>query len=155
MSNSQRLDIFEPNDLTALICALEPEFQNLFIQNLTELNYKIHTGISIDDLVLKLRTHTYDLLIIPEILDCPDLESNRVLQEAISAPAANRHRQFIVLIGSNFITADETQAFEHSVDMVLAQAQIAHFRPVLRRTLARTQDFYAPFRESLHKVGAE
>ncbi len=149
MSASARLDIFQPGDKTALICVDVPELQNLIAEHLSEVGHKIHTGFSLDDLLLKLRTHTYHAVIIAEHFGGSDARTNPLLAEAISAPAANRHQQFLVLLGSSFTTNDEMQAFAHSVDMVVALDDVIHLRQLMRRGLSRAQEFYGAFHESL------
>jgi CheY-like chemotaxis protein len=147
------LDIFEPGDQTALVCVDVPAMQKLVVEQLSALGYKIHTGFSADDLLLKLRAHTYDLIIVSEHFGGSQCPKNPILAEAVHAPPARRHKQFLVLFGSSFVTNDELQAFFHSVDLVIGLADMVHLRPVLRRGLARTQDFYAAFNETLQTAG--
>ena len=72
----------------------------------------------------------------------------------MNAPAANRHKQFVALVGSSFTTNDELQAFQHSVDLVIALDDVVHLRPLMRRGLSRAQEFYASYHESLTSAGA-
>jgi CheY-like chemotaxis protein len=144
-----RLDIFEPGDLTAMICLDTPEMQRIAIEQLGEIGYKVHSGFSQDDILQKLRAQHYDLLLISERFEeCTSFADNAVLKYAINLPSAQRHKQFIALIGS-FATNDELQAFERSVDLVVASADFIHVKPLLRRGLSRTQEFYAPYNEVL------
>lgn len=154
MSESTRLDIFQPGDRTALVCIDVPEMQQLVVEQLTGFDYKIHTGFSSEDLVLKLRTHSYDVVVISENFGGTGLENNPVLSEAVNAPVSLRHQQFVVLVGASFTTNDEVQAFLHGVDMVIGLSDVVHLRPMLRRGLARTQEFYGPYFEVLRNAGA-
>jgi CheY-like chemotaxis protein len=153
MEFQNRLDIFEPGDLTALICTDVPEVQRFVVDQLNSLNYKIHTGLFIEDILLKLNAHAYDVVLISENFAATDLETNPILREATRAPAAQRRKQLLVLIGSSVLTNDELQAFQHSVDLVVNLADVMNLRPVLRRALLRSQEFYAPFQESLKLAG--
>lgn len=153
MEFHNRLDIFEPGDLTALVCTDVPEVQRLVVDQLTALNYKLHTGLFVEDILLKLRAHIYDVVLIAENFAATDLETNPILGEATRAPAAQRRKQLLVLIGSSVQTNDELQAFQHSVDLVVNLADVMNLRPVLRRALLRAQEFYAPFQESLKAAG--
>ncbi len=153
MEFDNRLDIFEPGDLTALVCADVPEVQRLVVDQLTSLNYKLHTGLFVEDILLKLRAHTYDVVVISENFAATDIESNPIINEAIGAPSGQRRKQLLVLIGSSFLTNDELQAFQNSVDLVVNLADVMNLRPVLRRALLRAQEFYAPFHESLKVSG--
>jgi DNA-binding response OmpR family regulator len=148
-----RLEILEPGDLTAMICLDTPEMQRIAIEQLGEMGYKVHTGFSLDDILLKLRAQTYHLLLVSEpFCDSTSTENNTVLKQAISAPSAQRHKQFIVLVGA-FTTNDELQAFEQSVDLVIGSSDFVHLRALLRRGLSRTQEFYAPYHQVLQATG--
>ncbi|HYR58046.1 MAG TPA: hypothetical protein VEO95_05435 [Chthoniobacteraceae bacterium] len=153
MEFENRLDIFEPGDLTALVCCDVPEVQRLVVDQLTSLNYKIHTGLFVEDILLKLRAHVYDVVIISENFAATDIESNPILSEATRAPATQRRRQLLVLIGSSLVTNDELQAFQRSVDLAVNLADVMNLRPVLRRAHIRAQEFYAPLQESLKAAG--
>lgn len=153
MEFQSRLDLFEPGDLTALVCVDVPEVQRILVDQLTALNYKIHTGLFLEDILLKLRAHAYDVVIISEHFNASDIANNPIIAHAIAAPAEQRRRQFLVAVGSTLITNDELQAFQYSVDLVVNLADVVNLRPVLRRGVARMNEFYTPFREALHAEG--
>jgi len=148
-----RLDLFEPGDLTAIVCVDVPEVQRIVVDQLTSLNYKIHTGLFLEDILLKLRAHSYDVVVISEHFNASDIANNPIISAAIAAPAEQRRRQVLVAIGSTLVTNDELQAFQHSVDLVVNLADVVNLRPVLRRGVARMNEFYTPFREALTAEG--
>ena len=143
-----RLDVFEPGDLTALVCVDVPEVQRIVVDQLTSLNYKIHTGLFLEDILLKMRAHVYDVIVISEHFNASDMGSNPIVSAAINAPSQERRRQFLVAIGSTLATNDEMQAFQHSVDLVVGLSDVVNLRPVLRRGVMRVNEFYGPFREA-------
>lgn len=147
--NAGRLDVFEPGDKTALVGMDVPEMERLVVEQLGTLGYKVHTGISVEDLIFKMRAHLYDVLIVAENFAASTLDQNPLLHEAIHSPPQQRHHQMVVLIGASLRTSDEMQAFRHSVDLVVGLADIANLRPVLRRTSLRQQEFYGRFLEAL------
>lgn len=153
MEFQSRLDVFEPGDQTALVCVDVPEVQRILVDQLTALEYKIHTGLFLEDILLKLRAHAYDVVVISEHFNASDISNNPIIAAAVAAPAEQRRRQFIVALGSTLNTNDELQAFQHSVDLVVNLADVVNLRPVLRRGLARISEFYAPFREALSTAG--
>src|SRR4051812_44505324 len=153
MEFQSRLDLFEPGDLTALVCVDVPEVQRILVDQLTALNYKIHTGLFLEDILLKLRAHVYDVVIISEHFNASDISSNPIVAAAIAAPAEQRRKQFLVAVGSTLVTNDELQAFQYSVDLVVNLADVVNLRPVLRRGVARMNEFYTPFREALNAEG--
>ena len=147
------LDIAGPGDLTAMSCLDSPEMQRIAIEQLGEMSYKVHTGFSLEDILLKLRAQSYNLLLVSEDFNgAKSVAENPVLYQAIHAPASQRHKQFIVLVGA-FTTNDELQAFEQSVDLVIGNSDFVHLRPLLRRGLARMQEFYAPLHEIQQATG--
>lgn len=153
MEFQSRLDLFEPGDQTALICVDVPEVQRIIVDQLTALNYKIHTGLFVEDILLKLRAHVYDVVVISEHFSATDMTTNPVIAAAIAAPAEQRRRQCLVVVGSTLTTNDEMQAFQNSVDLVVNLADVVNLRPVLRRGLMRMSEFYAPIREALQAEG--
>jgi hypothetical protein len=154
MDVQTRHDIFEPDDQTALVCVDEGEVQRAILEQLGGLNYRIHTGLFIEDISLKLRAHTYDLVAIYETFAGSIAEGNPILLETIRTPPNQRRNQFVVLIGPSMITNDELQAFQYSVDLVFSVSDLANFKPVLRRGVAHHTEFYRRFNECLRMAGA-
>jgi CheY-like chemotaxis protein len=148
--NPPRFDIFEPGDKTALVCMDVPEMERIAIEQLLELGHKVHTGHSIEDLLCKLQAHLYDVLIIAENFGASTLETNPLLNQILREPPVQRHRHIVVLIGASVSTADEVQAFQYSVDVVVNLADVRNLRPVVRRALMRTQEFYSRFLDAIN-----
>lgn len=134
---------------SALVCASNPETQRLVAEQLTGLGYRVQTGLFVEDVALKLKTHTYDVVVVDEHFDETLLETNPALAEAISVPAVQRRRQFLALVGPNLTTDDEQEAFSHSVDAVCALADLPNLQPIIRRGVTRQHDFYAPLRQCI------
>ena len=152
MEPGNRLDLFEPGDLTLLVCHDVPEVRDLVVAQFSELNYKIHTGLYPDDILLKMRTHQYDVIVLSANFNAVPYEFCPIYLAATGVPPAQRRRQFIVLIGSQFATGDAMQSFAASVDLVIGLQDVMTLRPVFRRTLQRHRDLYAPFHETEKSV---
>lgn len=148
-----RIDLFEPGDKTALVCVDVPEVQRLVVENLSELEYKIHTGLFPDDILLKVQAHLYDVVVISEHFNASNLETNPVLLATLELPPSQRRRQFIVLVGSGLYTDSEMQAWANSVDLVVSLADVPNLKHVMRRAVQRTQMFYEPYLTALEEVG--
>ena len=154
MDIQNRHDIFEPDDLTALVAVDEAEVQRAVVDQLGSLDYRIHTGLFTEDITLKLKAHSYDIVAIYETFAGTVAEGNPVLQETTRTLSSQRRNQFVILIGPNMITGDELQAFQYSVDLTVSVSDLANFKPVLRRGLARHVEFYRKFNECLRMAGA-
>ena len=148
-----RFDIFEPGDLTALVCIDQPEYQQQIVEQLSSMDYKIHVGLFPEDISMKLKTHVYDVVLIDEHFAGCQLNTNGVLYEATHLPGSQRRNQFVVLIGTSVQTNDEMMAFILSVDLVFNVADLDNFKPVLRRGVARQKEFYQIFAEQAKALG--
>ena len=144
-----RIDLFEPGDTTALICVDVPEVQRLVVENLTELGCKIHTGLFTEDIMVKLQTHGYDIVVITEHFAASNLQTNPILQATLEIPPNQRRKQIIILIGSSVHTDSDMEAWTHSVDLVVNLADVPNIKHVLRRCLQRSRAFYMPYIEAL------
>lgn len=144
-----RFDFFEPGDLTALVCLDVPEMQRLAIEQLAELGYKIHTGTFLEDSILKLRAHAYDVILVSEHFNGSSLRTHPILAESVKLPAAQRRRQLVAVIGASLKTNDELQAFALSADVVISLSDVLNLRPVIRRAINRAAEFYTPLNESI------
>ncbi len=136
-----RYDIFEPGDLTALVCVEQPDPQQKIVQQLTSIGlHKVHTGLFAEDVSLKIRTHPYDVVFIDENFSgLPRLAKPRA-RGGHPAPhhAAAQAVQYI-LISNTVMTNDEMSAFIFSVDLVFNVGDLANLKPVLRRGVTRQQ----------------
>jgi hypothetical protein len=148
-----RIDLFEPGDKTALVCVDVPEMQRLVVENLTELNYKLHTGLFVEDILLKLQTHVYDVVVFSEHFNATDVKSNPISQAILEISPNQRRKQVIVMIGSSVHTDSDMDAWVHSIDLTVNLADLPNLKHVLRRAVQRTQAFYEPYAEALAGTG--
>lgn len=153
MEIQTRHDFFEPGDLTSLVCVDEPAIQRAVVDQVGALSYKIHTGLFAEDISLKLRAHTYDVVVIYENFNDTIAEGNPVLAVTTRIPSNERRKQFVVMIGPTMITGDELQAFQFSVDLTFSVSDLANLTPVLRRGVARNKELYRIFNDCLRITG--
>jgi hypothetical protein len=144
-----RYDVFEPGDQTALVAIDVPDLEKDVADQIADLGYKIHTGISTEDLLFKMRAHPYDIVVIEENFGGTKLQVNPLLAETISMSASQRQQQVVVLIGPSMRTADESQAFQYSVDVVVGTNDLRNLRPILRRCVMRAKEFYGRYVEAI------
>ncbi len=144
---------FEHDEPTALVCVDEPDHQHLIVSQLSELGYKIHEGLFAEDVCVKLKTYTYDVVVIYENFNGSIIENNQVLVEAINMPMSQRRNQYFVLVGPSMISNNEMMAFIYSVDLVINISDLPHLKPALRRGVARQQEFYKSYRDCAKLAG--
>lgn len=148
-----RIDLFEPGDTTALVCVDVPEVQRLTVDNLTELGCKIHTGLFVEDIMLKLQTHAYDVVVISEQFSGCELRSNPILLATLDLPSSQRRKQLVVVVGVNVHTDSDMEAWTHSVDLMVNIGDVPNIKHVLRRCMQRSRVFYTPYTEALVAAG--
>jgi hypothetical protein len=72
----------------------------------------------------------------------------------INRPEAEWRVFFVVLLSHRFATNDAMSAFVHSVDQIINVADLANFKPVLRRGVGQYRELYSSFNETLKSVQA-
>ena len=137
---------------TALVCIDHQQYQKIVVPQLIDLNYKVHLGLFEEDVILKLQTYSYDVVVIYESFKNTTLETNPLLREIVKQPDAQRREHFVVLLSHRFATNDAMSAFVHSVDQIINITDLANFKPVLRRGTAQHRELYQSFNEMLKSV---
>jgi len=104
------------------------------------------------DVLLKLRTYSYDVIVVYENFKGSALATNPILQKLVCESAAQRREQFVVLLSHLFATNDSLAAFVHSVDRIVNIADLPNFKPVLRRGMTEHREMYHFFQSTLKTV---
>src|SRR5436190_14785116 len=133
-------ELFDTGDNTALVCIDHEEYQKLVVPQLIDMNYKVHLGLYEDDVLLKLRTYSYDVIVIYENFKGTTTENNPILNEMVRRPGPQRRAHFVVLLSRRFPTNDSMTAFVQSVDLIVNMGDLANFKPVLRRGTAQHRE---------------
>ncbi len=141
-------------DNTALVCVDHQQYQKIIVPQLIDITYKVHLGLFEEDVVLKLKTYNYDVVVIYENFKNSKLETNPLLLEMTKRPDARRREHFVVLLSHKFATNDAMSAFVHSVDQIINVADLANFKPVLRRGVAQHRELYHAFNDMVKSVQA-
>ena len=141
-------------DNTALVCVDHQQYQKIIVPQLIDITYKVHLGLFEEDVVLKLKTYNYDVVVIYENFKNSKLETNPLLLEMTKRPDARRREHFVVLLSHKFATNDAMSAFVHSVDEIINIADLANFKPVLRRGVAQHGELYRSFNDMVKSVQA-
>jgi hypothetical protein len=145
---------FDLGDSTALVCVDHPQYQKMVVSQLTDLGYKVHLGLFEEDVLLKLATYSHNVLVIYENFKSESPSENPILRELKLRPSPLRREHFVVLLSHRGTTNDAMAAFIMSVDLIVNIADLANFKPVLRRGVAQHQELYHPFRETLKAIQA-
>src|SRR3954468_925391 len=145
---------FDTGDNTALVCIDHQQFQKLVVPQLIDMTYKVHLGLFEEDVLLKLKTYNYNVVIIYENFKGSTAQTNPILTEMMQQSGPRRRDHFVVLLSHRFPTNDAMSAFVQSVDQIINIADLANFKPVLRRGVAQYRELYSSFHETLKAVQA-
>jgi len=139
-------------DNTALVCVDHQQYQKIVVPQLIDMTYKVHLGLFEEDVILKLKTYNYDIVVIYENFKGSKLENNPLLREMIQLADARRREHFVVLLSHRFATNDAMSAFVQSVDQIVNIADLANFKPILRRGVTQHHELYHAFKEMVKSV---
>jgi hypothetical protein len=145
---------FDTGDNTALVCIDHQQYQKLVVPQLIDMTYKVHLGLFEEDVLLKLKTYSYNVVIVYEAFKGSTAQTNPILRDMIKRPGTQRREHFVVLLSHRFATNDAMSAFVHSVDQIINVSDLANFKPVLRRGVAQYRELYHAFNETLKSVQA-
>ena len=139
---------------TALVCVDHQQYQKIVVPQLIDLAFKVHLGLFEEDVILKLQTYSYNVVVIYENFKNSTLETNPLLREINKQPDTQRREHFVVLLSHRFATNDAMSAFVQSVDQIINMTDLANFKPVLRRGIAQHRELYQSFKEMVKSVQA-
>jgi len=139
-------------DNTALVCVDHQQYQKIVVPQLIDLGYKVHLGLFEEDVVLKLQTYSYGVVVIHEKFKDSTLQTNPILREITKGPDARRREHFVVLLSHRFATNDAMSAFVQSVDQIINIGDLANFKEVLRHSTTQHRKLYHSFNEMLKSV---
>ena len=154
MQNEPDTSFFDAGDNTALVCIDHQQYQRLIVPQLIDMTYKVHLGLFEEDVLLKLRTYSYNVVIVYENFKGYTVQNNPILQDLIKRPGSQRREHFVVLLTHRFATNDAMTAFVHSVDQIINISDLANFKPVLRRGVTQYRELYHAFNETMKAVQA-
>src|SRR5205807_5519464 len=83
---------FDAGDNTALVCVDHQQFQKMIAPQLIDINFKVHIGLHEEDVLLKLRTYSYNVVVIYENFKGSTPATNPILKELTRRPGAQRRQ---------------------------------------------------------------
>src|SRR4029077_20444604 len=98
-------------DNTALVCVDHQQYQKIVVPQLIDLNYKVHLGLFEEDVVLKLKTYSYNVVLIYENFKGSKVENNPLVREMVQMSDIRRREHFVILLSHRFATNDAMSAF--------------------------------------------
>lgn len=154
MANEFETSFFDAGDNTALVCIDHQQYQKLVVPQLIDMSFKVHLGLFEEDVLLKLSTYNYNVVVVYENFKGSTAQTNPILADLIKRPGPQRREHFVVLLSHRFPTNDAMSAFVQSVDQIVNVADLANFKPVLRRGITQHRELYQAFQDTMRAVQA-
>ena len=145
------LVIYDEYDQLALI--LDETNQSAWTQALESRDYKIQYAKSPEHAVHKMKFTHFHFIALHENYGNKDLDNNTVYKTLIELPMVTRRNIFVALIGKNFKTLKNMQAFQKSVNVVINEKDINKLEDVLKKSISEIEIFYKVFKETLQSMG--
>ncbi len=152
MANETDSTYFDMGDNTALVCIDHQQYQKLVVPQLIDMTYKVHLGLFEEDVLLKLQTYTYNVVIVYENFKGSTVQTNPIMKHLVKQPGTQRRQHFVVLLSHRCPTNDAMSAFVQSVDQIINISDLANLKPVLRRGVAQHRELYHTFLETTKAV---
>jgi hypothetical protein len=137
---------------TALVCVDHQQYQKIVVPQLIDMTYKVHLGLFEEDVLLKLKSYNYNVVVIYENFKGSKVENNPLLREMTELSDARRREHFVILLSHRFATNDAMSAFVQSIDQIVNIADLANFKSILRRGVAQHHELYHSFNEMVKSV---
>lgn len=149
--DDDELVIYDENDQLALI--LDEKNQSDWTQALESRGYKIQYAKSPEHAVHKMKFTHFHFIALHENYGNKDLDNNSVYQTLIEMPMVTRRNIFCALMGADFKTLNNMQAFQKSVNVVINEKDIGKLGDILKKSVSENEIFYKVYKETLHSMG--
>lgn len=137
----------------ALICEQDPELKLHIMRALELMEYNTHVSETTRDAIKKMRFHDYDLVIVNEMFDTGNPDTNGVHIYLEQLDMTRRRNMFVALISQRFRSMDNMMAFNKSVNMVINTENISDFPKILELGMNKNELFYKVYKDFLRKAG--
>jgi len=149
--DDDELVIYEEGDQLALV--LDEKNQSVWTEALESRDYKIQYAKSPEHAVHKMKFTHFHFIALHENYGNKGLDNNPVYKTLIEMPMVTRRNIFFALLGTNFKTLNNMQAFQKSANVVINEKDFDKLGDVLKKSISENEIFYKVFKETLHSMG--
>jgi hypothetical protein len=149
--DDEELVVYGENDQLALV--LDETNQSTWTQALESRDYKIQYAKSPEHAVHKMKFTHFHFIALHENYGNKDLGNNPIYKTLLEMPMVTRRNIFVALMGANFKTLNNMQAFQKSANVVINEKDLGKLDDVLKKAITENEMFYKVFKETLHSMG--
>ncbi len=146
-ADERPFDFMEEEGLTAIICVKDAEIREAVRMALVGMEYSTTLVMDTRSALKNMRYHCYDVVVVDEMFDARDAETNGVLIYLNRQPMATRRCMTVFLMSKTHRTRDEMVAFRQSVNMVVNSGDIGHIDSILEKGVRQNDLFYRVYNE--------
>ncbi len=138
---------------TALVCEPDPALREKIHDGLKEMGYQITIAATAMEALKAMRFHIFDVVVLNELFDATDPQTNDVFQYLKNMVMSTRRRFFVALVSDRYRTMDNMAAFNRSVNIIINRDSIDNIGEIIQQGVADNRAFYHVFQETLRKMG--
>ncbi len=145
------LIIYDENDQLALV--LDDINKDVWTKALEENEFKIQYAKSPEHAVHKMKFTQYHFIALHENFGNIKFKENPFYQTLIEMPMETRRKIFFALVGANFKSLNNMQAFQESANVVINQRDLGKLSDILKKSISENEIFYKVYKETLLAMG--
>ena len=149
--DDEDLVIYDENDQLALV--LDDNNKEIWTKALEEKEFKIQYARSPEHAVHKMKFTHFHFIALNENFGNVALDENPFYQTLIEMPMVTRRNIFFALVGANFKSLNNMQAFQKSANVVINEKDLEKLGDILKKSISENEIFYKVYKETLHAMG--
>ena len=149
--DDEDLVIYDENDQLALV--LDDNNKEIWTKALEDKEFKIQYARSPEHAVHKMKFTHFHFVALNENFGNVALEENPFYKTLIEMPMVIRRNIFFALVGTNFKSLNNMQAFQKSTNVVINEKDLEKLGDILKKSISENEIFYKVYKETLHAMG--
>jgi hypothetical protein len=149
--DDEDLVIYDENDQLALV--LDDNNKEIWTKALEEKEFKIQYARSPEHAVHKMKFTHFHFVALNENFGNIALDESPIYQTVIEMPMVTRRNIFFALVGANFKSLNNMQAFQKSANVVINEKDLEKLGDILKKSISENEIFYKVYKETLHAMG--
>ena len=149
--DDEDLVIYAENDQIALL--LDDINKDVWTKALEEKNYKIQYARSPEYAVHKMKFTHFHFVALNENFGNVALDESPIYKKMIEMPMVTRRNIFFALVGANFKSLNNMQAYQKSANVVINEKDLEKLGDILKKSISENEIFYKVYKETLNAMG--
>jgi hypothetical protein len=149
--DDEDLVIYDENDQIALI--LDDVNKDVWTKALEEKNFQTQYARSPEYAVHKMKFTHFHFVALNENFGNVALDESPIYQTVIEMPMVNRRNIFFALVGADFKSLNNMQAYQKSANVVINEKDLEKLGDILKKSISENEIFYKVYKETLNVMG--